>query len=96
MRPRGPRRRFGGEECWLESSEESLEIVSRSILLPGVGISRSVPDAIPSGSRPRSALEIESEESKSDVRLNSESDSEIVEEPSESVSTWWSMLMGCW
>jgi len=93
--PRDPRQCFGGGECWLESSESSSELVSRSMLLLDVGISRLVPETVPSCSGPRSALGSESEESKSNVRLNSERDPEIAEELSESVSTWWLMLMGC-
>lgn len=87
MRPRGPRRHFGGEECWPELSEESSELVSRSILLPGIWISRSVLEAILSWSGPKSALESESEESEPNARLDSESDPDVAEESSESVST---------
>ena len=85
-----------GEECWLDLSDESSELVSRSVLRLSIGISKSVLEDIPSWSGPRSALESESEEAESIVRLDSEIDPEVVEELSESVSTWWLTLMACW
>ena len=90
MRPCGPRWCFGGEECSLEESSESLselleelleeeELMSMFILLLDAGVSRWVLEAASSWSRPRSMLESESEESESDARLDSEGDPELVE-----------------